>query len=151
MNGMLLRYIGSVLLCLVMLMPTVSNAQHRGGDDGPRIDFIDNAWGEALKQADRQNKYIFVDAYAVWCGPCKMLRRTTFKDKDVADFFNENFVNVAMDMEKGQGPDLARQWALEGYPTLLIFDSKGKRLTQSTGYIQPDELLKFGKRALGKQ
>lgn len=135
-----------LLLCCVGL---ASNAQgKRAVDDAPGINFIENSWGEALKQAAKQDKYIFVDAYAVWCGPCKMLKRTTFKDKEVADFFNKNFVNVAMDMEKGQGPELGSQWALEGYPTLLIFNSKGKRVLHTVGFIEPSELLRFAKQAL---
>src|ERR1700754_4343651 len=82
------------------------------------INFIENSWKEALKQAAAQNKYIFVDAYATWCGPCKLLKATTFKNNRVAEFYNSNFINVAMDMEKGQGPELAAQWGLQGYPTL---------------------------------
>lgn len=144
----ILRY--NILLLLLCCASLACNAQGKRAvdNDAASINFIENSWGEALKQAARQDKYIFVDAYAVWCGPCKMLKRTTFKDKEVADFFNKNFINVAMDMEKGQGPELGSQWALEGYPTLLIFNSKGKRVLHTVGFIEPGELLRFAKQAL---
>ena len=35
------------------------------------IKFIDEDWKLALKKAASEKKYIFVDAYASWCGPCR--------------------------------------------------------------------------------
>lgn len=120
------------------------------GKSPSHIVFIENSWDEALKQAALQNKYIFVDAYATWCGPCKMLKAQTFTDDKAAAFYNSNFVNVAIDMEKGRGPELARQWQLRAYPTLIIFDPKGKPVLGSVGFIKADDLVKFGKQALKK-
>ena len=116
-----------------------------------KINFIENSWTEALKQAALQHKYIFVDAYATWCGPCKMLKSTTFKDPKAAEFFNKNFVNVAIDMEKGQGPALASQWGMQAYPTLIIFDSTGAPVLGTVGYIRANDLIKFGQKALSKK
>jgi thiol:disulfide interchange protein len=114
------------------------------------IVFIENSWDEALKQAAKQNKYIFVDAYATWCGPCKMLKARTFTDDKAAAFYNANFVNVAIDMEKGRGPELAQKWQLRAYPTLIIFDSKGKPVLGTVGFINASELIRFGREALRK-
>ncbi|MBB6108249.1 Thioredoxin-like [Mucilaginibacter lappiensis] len=115
-----------------------------------QINFIENSWSEALKQAAAKKKYIFVDAYATWCGPCKLLKATTFRNKDVIAFYNSNFINVAMDMEKGQGPELAAQWGLRAYPTLIIFDAKGKPVYGTVGFIKPDDMIKFGVQGLNK-
>src|ERR1700761_1480172 len=122
------------IVLLITILPGATNAQKQPADDSKGIVFLEDAWGEALKQAAQQNKYIFVDAYASWCGPCKMLKATTFKNARVAEFYNANFVNLAMDMEKGRGPELARLWRMEAYPTLIIFDQKGKPVLGSEGY-----------------
>ncbi|MDO3644240.1 thioredoxin family protein [Mucilaginibacter sp. L3T2-6] len=114
------------------------------------IVFIEDSWDEALKQAAKQNKYIFVDAYATWCGPCKMLKARTFTDTKAAAFYNANFVNVAIDMEKGRGPELAQKWQLRAYPTLIIFDPKGKPVLGTVGFINASELIRFGREALKK-
>jgi thioredoxin 1 len=114
------------------------------------IVFIENSFDEALKQAKLQNKCIFVDAYASWCGPCKMLKATTFNNDKAAAFYNGNFINVSIDMEKGQGPALAAQWGIQAYPTLIILNSKGKPVLGTVGFIKADALIKFGKQALSQ-
>lgn len=139
-----------VCLLLVMVSPTLLKAQKPSADAGKQIIFIENAWDEALKQAAAQHKYIFVDAYATWCGPCKMLKATTFKNNKAAVFYNKNFINVALDMEKGQGPQLAAQWGLQAYPTLIIFNAAGKPVLGTVGFIKADDLIKFGQAALKK-
>ena len=135
-------------MLLLFVMPLAGKAQNSKSRGPAEIKFIENSWGEALKQAKKQNKYIFVDAYAVWCGPCKMLKNTTFKDKTVAAFFNKNFINLAMDMEQGQGPELGSAWGLQAYPTLIVFNAQGKRMLHNIGFIQAPQLLQFGKQAL---
>ena len=135
-------------LLLFAACPFMAHAQKADGNK--QIVFIEDSWNEALKQAAAQKKYIFVDAYASWCGPCKMLRQTTFKDSKAAAFYNKNFINVSIDMEKGQGPQLASVWQLQAYPTLIIFNSKGQAVLGSVGYIKADQLIKFGEAALKK-
>ncbi len=115
------------------------------------IVFIEDSWTEALRQAKLQNKYIFVDAYATWCGYCKMLKAKTFTDERAAEFYNSNFVNVSIDMEKGQGPALAAQWQLRAYPTLIIFNQKGEPVLGNTGFLKADDLIRFGKQALARK
>lgn len=144
---------GLVVVLFFLLCPFNGNAQaaQKSGDKkANQINFIENSWSEALKQAAAKKKYIFVDAYATWCGPCKLLKATTFKNKDVIAFYNSNFINVAMDMEKGQGPELAAQWGLQAYPTLIIFNAAGKPVYGTVGFLKPDDLIKFGVQGLNK-
>ncbi|HEX9513047.1 MAG TPA: thioredoxin fold domain-containing protein, partial [Puia sp.] len=68
--------------------------------------------------------------------------------KDVAAFFNENFINVSLDVEKGRGPELASKWKIHSLPTLIVFDAAGQPVLQSIGYVKPEDLLAFGKQAL---
>jgi len=140
-----------VIIALTVLIPLYSFGQtNKKESKNTGIVFIENSWIDALHQAQLQNKYIFVDAYATWCGPCNLLKNITFKDKKVADFYNKNFINLAMDMERGDGPDLANQWGITAYPTLLVFDSNGKPVFGTMGFMRAGELLKFGKQALSK-
>ena len=145
------KYLLQVLLMLGPFLAGKAPLSSQGLLKAPsHIVFIENSFDEALKQAKIQNKYIFVDAYATWCGPCKMLKAITFNNSKAADFYNANFINVSIDMEKGQGPSLAAQWGLQAYPTLIIFNSDGKPVLGTVGYINASELIRFGKQALSK-
>jgi thioredoxin len=135
---------------LVLAFLGFSDAKAQAVKNSSEINFIENSLGEAIKQASAKNKYIFVDAYASWCGPCKMLKATTFKNNKVAEFYNNNFINVAIDMEKGDGPKLASAWGLRAYPTLIILNSKGKAVYGTVGFIRPDDLIQFGVKGLTK-
>lgn len=126
------------------------NFRRSATKDDSHIVFIEGSFDEALKQAKTQNKYIFVDAYASWCGPCKMLKTNTFTNEKAAAFFNSTFVNVSIDMEKGQGPDLAAQWGIQAYPTLIIFNPQGKPVLGTVGFINASQLIQFAKQALAK-
>ena len=114
------------------------------------IVFYENLWHSAVQKAAATNKYIFVDAYTSWCGPCKVLKATTFQDKEAAAFSNENFIAPSIDMEKGEGPDLAVRWEVQAYPTLLILDTARKPVLGNVGFLEPQDLIRFGKQALEK-
>jgi len=89
------------------------------------IDFFKGTFQEALALAEKEKKYVFVDVYATWCGPCKQLKRTTFKDKEVGAYFNKNFINIAIDGETKEGDEIISRYNIRSYPTLLILDAKG--------------------------
>lgn len=108
------------------------------------IKFSAKSWDEMLIEAKADNKLIFVDAYAQWCGPCKTMSKRVFPVKKVGDFFNAQFVNAKIDMEKGEGLKLAKQYHVRAYPTFLFVDGYGKVIHRSVGYHNPDQLLELG-------
>jgi thioredoxin 1 len=112
------------------------------------IQFTSISFEEALKLAKKEKKNIFLDAYASWCGPCKMLKKNIFTQKEVGDFYNSNFINMAIDMEQGEGPQLAQKYKVQAYPTLLFINHKGEVIGSALGYHQADEILALGKKYL---
>ncbi|RZM22835.1 MAG: DUF255 domain-containing protein [Pedobacter sp.] len=132
-------------LCLVVLL-TASSFTPAGDDEkGAGIQFTSARWADILKKAKAENKVIFLDAYASWCGPCKMLQKNVFTQKTVGDLFNKKFINVKMDMEKGEGPALAQVYPLEAYPTLLFINSNGRVVKKAIGYMSAEDLVDVGR------
>ena len=127
---------------LVALLLTVSLFAQPDG-----IDFQDLTWKQALERAEAEDKLIFVDAYTTWCGPCKMMDKNTFTDADVAAYFNETFIPVKFDMEKGEGITLASNYNVRGYPNFLFVDGDGKLVHRGIGYQAPKDFLDLGRAA----
>ena len=83
---------------------------------------------ELLALADEQDKYLFVDVYATWCGPCQIMAKQIFPQQKVGEFFNKTFVNAKFNAEKGEGVDVAKRYSVKAYPTFLILDSDGEEV-----------------------
>jgi thioredoxin 1 len=115
------------------------------------IIFANGKWKDIAAKAKKDNKYIFVDAFTTWCAPCRQLKKVTFKDKNAVAYFNSNFINYTIDMEKGEGVALEEKWDVTGYPALLFFTPEGTMIMKQIGYVDGKQLVEFGKQALTKK
>jgi len=114
------------------------------------IEFFHGTWAEALEKAKTEERLIFVDAFASWCGPCKRMSSQTFPDPKAGEFFNANFVNLKIDMEKPENSEFAGKYPVNSYPTLMFIDATGKVVLKEVGAKGVDQLLETGRKALGK-
>lgn len=114
------------------------------------IEFFHGTWAEALEKAKTEERLIFVDAFASWCGPCKRMAAQTFPDPKAGEFFNANFLNLKIDMEKPENAEFAAKYPVNSYPTLMFIDATGKIVLKEVGGKNVDQLLETGKKALGK-
>jgi thiol-disulfide isomerase/thioredoxin len=115
------------------------------------IEFFKGNWDEALQQAKDQDKVIFVDGYAVWCGPCKRLSKSIFPLEAVGDYFNARFLNVKMDMEKGDGLKFRKKYPLSAFPTLYFIKPNGELIHAAKGAPRTGEaLINLAQKALSK-
>lgn len=105
------------------------------------VNFENLSFREALEKAKSEHKYVFVDCYTSWCGPCKNMTQNVFPRKKAGDYFNPKFVCVKYDMEKGEGPELGKQFEVRAYPTFLVLDADGKLLHKVIGGYGLDEII----------
>ncbi len=106
------------------------------------VKFEEGKFKEILAKGGEQGRYIFVDVYATWCGPCKYMTNVVFPKKAAGDYFNSTFVNAKFDAEKGEGVSVASRYGVKAYPTFLILDSKGRELARFTGGGNVDSFIK---------
>lgn len=86
-------------------------------------------WKKVVEKARGENKLIFVDCYADWCGPCKQLASQVFVQKNVGEFFNRHFVNVQFNVEKDvDDKGNVAKWGVVSLPTLLFIDPKTEQV-----------------------
>ena len=129
-----------VFISLCILFGITAQAQHTKRTQ-TSIRFTRLSWAGVLKKAKQLNKVIFVDAYASWCAPCKEMAAQTFTNAKVAGYFNANYINISLDMEKGDGLLFADKYAIASYPTVLFISPQGKVLTKSEGFLDDKELF----------
>lgn len=104
------------------------------------------SWKQILDKAAAENKYILVDAYTTWCGPCKMMDQHTFSDSAAAAALKGKFIAVKFQMDTTAGDNdqvkkryadaqaLAKNYPITGYPCLLYFAPDGQLLYKDLGF-----------------
>jgi thiol-disulfide isomerase/thioredoxin len=127
---------------LAMILMT-GNFVHAKG-----IDFQDLTLSEGLEKARLENKKVFIDIYATWCGPCKYMTNNVFPDEDLGAFMNEHFISLKLDGEYGDGEQLMIEFNLDAYPTMLFLDPDKTVLNKIVGGVDVDELKAVGNEVL---
>lgn len=121
-------------------------------------------FNEAIALQKKAPKKIMMDVYTSWCGPCKMLDKNTFQNKDVAEYVNKHYYAVKFNGEGNQevtykdnrftnpnynpananrrnsAHQLASYLQISAYPTIVFFDEKGEVITPLRGYQAPAQL-----------
>lgn len=106
-----------------------------------QVEFESSTYSALLLKAKTENKLIFMDCYAEWCGPCKYMDANVFTDKSVGEFMNKNFLNAKFNMEEGDGLSVARKYKVTSYPTFLIINSGGDEVVRLVGSSSPSEFI----------
>jgi len=119
------------------------------------------SWSAIQAKAKTENKYIFVDCYTTWCGPCKYMSKFIFSQKTVGDFFNSHFINVAVQMDQTQkdspvirnwykdAENLSKEYDIHSYPTYLFFTPEGLIVHRAVGSTEnANEFIGRGNEAL---
>lgn len=113
-----------VLLFICMFMAVSMFAQ---------TNFQDLTFDKAIEKAKAENKYVFIDCYTVWCGPCKMMSEKILPLEDVGKYMNEHFICIKLDMEKGEGREIAQKYHVTAYPTFLVLKTDKSLLHRVVG------------------
>jgi thioredoxin-related protein len=129
-----------ILTAFLIVLSVLSFAQEG-------IKFETSDFKTILAKAKKENKLIFLDAYTTWCGPCKLMAKNIFTLKSVGDHYNANFVNAKIDMEKGEGIDIAKKYDVKVFPTYLFIDGNGELVHRTVGYVPEKEFIQFAKDA----
>ena len=94
-----------------------------------KVNFVE--FHEEINQGDT-----FVDFYADWCGPCKML--APFVEEASEQLTDVKFLKVNVDQE----PELSGEFGIMSIPTLLIFKD-GKLVAKDMGFKPLNQLISF--------
>jgi thiol-disulfide isomerase/thioredoxin len=134
-----------ILITTIIITMSLSD----GYSQNRSIRFIEKPWSEILAQAKKENKLIFMDAFASWCGPCKWMSANMFTNDSIADFYNKTFICASFDMEKGEGLELRKKYQVRAYPSLLFINPDGELVHEKVGaYRKIQDYINLGLTAL---
>ena len=117
---------------LLLLLSLPGQAQDKGVHFEHEL-----SWTAIQAKAKAENKYIFMDCFTTWCGPCKYMSSSIFPQEDCGNYFNDKFVSVKVQLDTTakdndavkswyqDGHNLAKQYNVRAYPTFLVFAPDG--------------------------
>jgi len=127
-------------LVLLLLFSTSLFAQDKG------VHFEHGlTWAQVQAKAKAEHKYIFIDCFTSWCGPCKMMDTLVYPLQEVGDSVNAKFISIRMQMDRTikDSPDtkllyndaveINKEYHIVAYPTFLFFNSDGHIVHRATG------------------
>jgi thioredoxin-related protein len=151
----LLILAAALLLASVSLAQTatrtkkVTTAETKSAANKAEVEWL--GYDEGLAKAAKEEKPIMINFYTTWCGYCKKMDRSTFKDPKVVNFLEDNFVTIRINAESTKMVShdgerislrrLARLYGVRGYPTFWFLDSKGEKIGPAPGYKTSEAFL----------
>lgn len=99
------------------------------------------AWSEdpkgALASARAAGKPVLVDVWAVWCAPCKLMEKTTYRDEKVLAAA-AGFVPLKVDADQQKA--FAQRYEIGPLPATLFLDGEGREIGRRIGFLEAPEL-----------
>ncbi len=134
---------------LLILIVQTGFSQHAG------IQFKEaKNWTQIQEIAKRENKYIFLDCYATWCGPCKMMDEQVYNQKEVGEVLNKQFISVKVQFDQTERDNdyvknwyedvkgLSEKYMVNAFPTLMFFTPEGNLVHRIIGFQGTEEFIK---------
>jgi thioredoxin-related protein len=116
---------------LLLITALVSMAVEAQG-----VNFQELTLNQALTKAKAEQKFVFIDVYTDWCGPCRMMATQIFPMKEMGDYFNPKYVSIKLNAEKGEeGPAFKNKYGIHAYPTFVILDNEGNLIHMFAGGV----------------
>lgn len=119
----------------------------------------DDSWQEVKERAKKENKYIFVDVFTTWCGPCKKMDKEVYANDTVGNFFNKNFIAVKLQTDKTESDnEYVKKWyrdaesflndySIDAFPSFLFFSPEGIVVDMNQGLKSTREFVELAKAA----
>ncbi len=138
MKSNYIRYIRLLALCLILSMAGVATAS----------DTINwRSYEEGMVLSKIEKKKVFLHFYADWCGFCRKMANTTFKDSTLITYLNENYMPIMVNTDRE--PQTAGSYGVAGLPTTVFLTEVGEPIFSVPGYIATDPLMSMLKEING--
>ena len=139
-------------VCIFFFLPGCSRSRPRIVPLPPAESTWLNDYKKAQQEAKASNKFLLLDfTGSDWCGWCKRLEQEILSQSQFENYARENLILLEVDFPRAkpqspelrkQNQELAQQYQIEGFPTIVVLNGDGQKLWQYDGYF-PDGLAAF--------
>ena len=148
-------FVGLLVISGAFSIPTSSQpASNTSLPDGTADTEIQWVTLDELQELNKKEpRKVFIDIYATWCGPCKLMDKKTFADPEIVQYVNENYYAVKLN---GEGKskvsifgktmteaELAYAFQIRGYPSTVFMTEELQPYQPVAGYIPAKEFLRM--------
>jgi len=136
-----------IFIYFILLLFIVMNI--KAGDNKQELKW--KKYDEGLQEAIKLKKKILVDVYTDWCKWCKKFDAEVYSDAKVAKYLEQQYIPVKINAESNRQvtfegkkiseADLARQFNVSGYPTILFLETEGKYINRLASFVPADQFL----------
>ena len=124
---------GLLLICLFLLPISTAHAEEK-------VKWY-SSFDQALADARKDSKPIFMDVYTDWCTWCLKLDKDVYSTPQWVQFM-QGFIPVRLNAEDNKdGSRVADKYSIDGFPTLLVTDGNGTVTNRIGGYMEADALI----------
>lgn len=111
------------------------------------------SWKQVLDKAQKEHKYIFVDCFATWCGPCKAMDAKTYPNDSVGNLISKSFIALKVQCDSTKNDpetirskysdarQIVKEYHVNAFPTLLFLSPQGDLVHFGVGYYGPKEFI----------
>lgn len=116
-----------------------------------QVQFVGGSTDAVRDQAVKSGKLVFIDLYATWCPPCRLMNKAVFSRDDVGEFLSERFVSAKYDIEEPTGKALLARYGSGAIPLYLVFTTEGELLGKIQGAAAADEFMEALRKIAARQ
>ena len=106
-----------------------------------KVVFNPNSFPNVKQQAARENRPFFAYFTAQWCAPCRIMDESTWQYQELADYVDDHYFAVKVDVDDFDGIGLKQQFKVEAFPTIILFAPDGQFLKRLEGGVTGTKLL----------